>query len=163
MPRIRIVLVVLALFGLSLLLGAGVYDSVVLAPNLAGGAQVLEHGRQFMSRATPGTFYRHVAPLAALGLVLAMVACWPARASRWLLLAGFLLLVVTDTITFTYHYPRNHLLLHDPLATDPGVLARAAREWAWGNLARVFLVFLAWLGAVTAFWRLGPGAPRREA
>jgi hypothetical protein len=46
------VLTVTALLGSGSLLGAAVYDAVVLAPNPRGGPQGLEHGRLFMAAAT---------------------------------------------------------------------------------------------------------------
>ena len=60
-----------ALLSTGALFGASLYDTVVLAPNLRGGPQGLEHGRLFLSRATPGNLFRVAAPLAQVLLLAA--------------------------------------------------------------------------------------------
>jgi hypothetical protein len=153
MANLRLVLMALGLFGLSALVGASIYDGVVLAPNLGGGPAGLEHGRLFMSRANPGTLFRVLSPATQLLLLAALIAAWRLQQCRWLLLGALVAILLADVITFTFHYPRNHLLLGSPLTTDPAVLATAAREWARGNLVRIALVIAAWLSTLLAFGR----------
>jgi hypothetical protein len=153
MATLRLVLIVLGLFALSALLGASIYDGVVLAPNLRGGPAGLEHGRLFMSRANPGTLFRVLSPATQLLLLAALIAAWRLQQCRWLLLGALIAILLADVITFTFHYPRNRLLFGSPLTTDPALLAAAAREWAWGNLVRIALVIAAWLSTLLAFGR----------
>ncbi len=153
MTNLRLVLSVLGLFALSALLGASIYDAVVLAPNLQGGPTGLEHGRLFMSRANPGTLFRVLSPITQLLLLAALIAAWRLPQCRWPLLGALIAILLADVITFTFHYPRNHLLFGSPLTTDPAVLSTAARQWVWGNLVRVALVTLAWIGTLVASGR----------
>lgn len=144
---------VLALLCSGSLLGAALYDAVVLAPNLRGGPQGLEHGRLFMAAATPATLFRVLSPATQLLTLLALGTQWSSPSGRWPLVAALLALVASDVITFKYHYPRNRLLFTAPLTVAPEELAAAARQWASGNLVRVALVLVAWLGTLTALLR----------
>ncbi len=143
----------LALLASGMLLGGTSYDAVVLAPNLRGGPNGLEHGRQFMAAATPARLFRVLSPASQLLALAAAAMAWPDPASRWPLLGAVVALVACDAITFKFHYPRNRLLFAAPLAADPAALDRAAREWAAGNWVRVALVLIAWLAILAALVR----------
>jgi len=138
-----LVVIVVALLCVGALLGAALYDAVVLAPNLRGGPAGLEHGRLFMSAATPANLLRILSPASQILALLAVVTTWSSPQRRWPLIGPLLALVASDVITFTYHYPRNRLMLTAPLTIEPKVLALAARQWAATNLARVVLVLRA--------------------
>ena len=118
----------------------------------SGGPAALEHGRLFMSAATPAKLFR------------VLLAGDPASRARgggfelarprrgggrsWALL---LALVLSDVITFAYHYPRNHLLFDSPLTVEPERLhRRRAATWAAANLVRVALVLGSWIATLTA-------------
>src|SRR5262245_50729292 len=156
------VVTVVALLGSSALLGGGLYDAVVLAPNLRGGPAGLEHGRLFMSAATPAKLFRVLSPATQLLVLVAVVSNWPSPQRRWPLVGALLALVVSDVITFAYHYPRNHLLFDAPLTVEPDRLSVAARQWAAANLVRVALVLGGWLATLIALLRnvaaAGPSA-----
>lgn len=158
-----LVVIVVTLLCVGALLGAALYDAVVLAPNLRGGPAGLEHGRLFMSAATPANLFRILSPASQILALLAVVTNWSSPQRRWPLVGALLALVVSDVITFTYHYPRNRLMFTAPLTIEPNVLALAARQWAAANLARVVLVLSAWLGTLLALLRLvaerQPGSP----
>lgn len=139
-----------ALLNTGALFGASLYDAVVLAPNLRGGPQGLEHARLFLSRATPANLFRVASPLAQVLLLAATLVNWSNPACRWPLAAAFVALLVNDVITFKYHYPRNQLFFTAPLTVDAARLDTAARQWAAMNLVRVALVFGAWLGSLAA-------------
>ena len=135
------------------LLGAALYDAVVLAPNLRGGPQGLEHGRLFMAAATPASLFRVLSPATQALTLVAIATNWSNPSCRWPLLGALIALAASDIITFKYHYPRNRLLFTSPLTVPPDELAVAARQWASGNLVRVVLVLIAWLGTLTALLR----------
>lgn len=132
------------------LFGASLYDAVVLAPNLRGGPQGLEHGRLFFSRATPANLFRVASPLTQVLLLAATLVNWSSPACRWPLAAAFVALLVNDVITFKYHYPRNQLFFTAPLTVDAARLDTAARQWAAMNLLRVALVFGTWFASLVA-------------
>ena len=153
MHELTHIITVLALLCSGALFGASLYDTVVLAPNLRGGPQGLEHGRLFMAAATPARLFRVLSPATQLLTLLAVGANWASPACRWPLVLAMSALVASDIITFKYHYPRNRLLFSAPLSVAPDELTTAARQWASGNLVRVALVSIAWLGTLTALLR----------
>ena len=131
---VRLIVVAVALVASSMLLGAGLYDSVVLAPNFHGAPVSLEHGRGFFHVTNPGTLFRVLSPFVQLSLLLALIVTWkPAGPTRWYLAAALLLAVTGDIITFTFHYPRNVILFQSPLTNSSADFERTASEWAAGN------------------------------
>jgi uncharacterized membrane protein len=135
-----------------MLLGAAVYESMVMAPNYAFGLATLEHARGFLVASTPARFFRTLSPLAQLLLLLSLVLAWraaPTRA-RWLLLASLCAAIATDVVTFIFHYPRNELLFVAPLDRPAAELRRIAQEWAWGNYVRICLLCVAVATAAVA-------------
>ena len=150
MEKLRYIVTVLALLSVGALFGGSLYDTLVLAPNLQGGAEGLEHGRQFMSAATPANFFRILAPASQVLMLAALVANWRAPQVRWPLLAALAALAIADAVTFTYHYPRNAIMFTAPLSVEPERLRAVAREWQTANYLRVLLVVSAWLATVRA-------------
>jgi len=153
MFTLRLIVIGAALLSVSALLGASLYDAVVLAPNLRGGPAGLEHGRLFLSAATPANLFRVLSPGTQLLTLIAVVFNWSTPQQRWPLVGALLALVLCDVITFTYHYPRNHLMFDAPLSVDPARLSTAAREWATANVVRVALVLGSWFAILVALVR----------
>lgn len=150
MDAIAQILTVLALLGVGALLGGALYDAVVLAPNLRGGPDRLEHGRRFMASATPANLFRVLAPACQATVLLALVSQWSDAGARWPLVAALVALLVCDAITFKVHYPRNQLMFVAPLDIPAERLDQAARQWAAANLVRLALVLAAWLSILAA-------------
>jgi hypothetical protein len=145
------VLSTLALLGLALLLGATLYESVVMAPNFERDIPTsIELARQFLKRTTPAHYFRIITPLTQLLLLASLVASWQIPAARWRLLTALGVLVLLDVITFTFHYPRLGIMFKAPMPGDPALLRRAAREWALGNIVRAILLAGALLSALQA-------------
>jgi hypothetical protein len=116
-----------------MLLGAGLYESVVLAPNLQGAPSSLEHARGFYHATNPGMFFRVLSPGTQIFLLLAQVYNWaPAPLTRWRLAGALVLAILGDVITFKFHNPRNTILFSDPLTRSAADLDRVATEWAAG-------------------------------
>jgi uncharacterized membrane protein len=135
------------------LLGAGIYESVVLVPNFAADIPAsLEHFRAFMTASNPGTFFRSVAPITQVTLLAALLLSWrQGSVRRWYLIA-LVFMVALDVVTFTFHYPLNAFLFTAPLSQRPEELTQAVREWGWGNLVRIALLSGALLSALRALW-----------
>ena len=94
----------------------------------------------FIMRRTPA-FFRVLSPALQLSLLLALLCNWrPVAATRWRLAAALALAIVSDVITFAFHYPRNTILFSAPLTATPADLDRAATEWAIGNYVRIAVV-----------------------
>jgi hypothetical protein len=139
--NLRLVSVAIALVVSAMLLGASVYESVVLAPNLQGAPISLEHARGFYHVTNPGVFFRVISPATQLLLLVALLCNWrPTPFARWRLAGALLLAILADLITFQFHYPRNAILFRAPLTSPPADLDRVAAEWATGNYVRIAVV-----------------------
>lgn len=136
------ILGVLALFAVSLLLGATWYETVVMAPNyerdVPGSIAI---ARQFLARRTPAHFFRVVAPAAQLLALLTVIFDWR-KPGCVAFLVGFVVLVVADIITYTFAYPRLAIMFKSTEVQDAATLQRAAREWAAGNWVRGVLLIV---------------------
>jgi hypothetical protein len=141
--NLRLVVVAIALVLSAMLLGTGVYQNVVDAPNYMGAPTSLEHARGFYHATNPGMFFRWLVPVTQLFLLLALVVNWkPAPGTRWKLAGALVFLVLTDMITFRFHYPRNDILFIAPLTQPAAYYDQVVREWAIGNYARVGLILV---------------------
>lgn len=142
---------ILPLFELALLLGAAVYECVVIAPNYEHNIPAsLDLARQFMARTTPANYFRVVAPITLALLIAGVVITWESFSARWAMLAATLVLGVADTITYTFHYPRLRIMFRSEWGIDPVILWQAARGWALGNLVRAGLLALSFLCELAA-------------
>lgn len=151
MNSFRFLVGLLALMLVGLIFGAAMYEAVVLAPNFRHDIpHSLEHFRQFMSVANPGTFFRAVAPPAQLAVLVSLILCWKIRGARGWFIVGLAAIVGADVVTFTFHYPRNHFLFHSPLTQPVAELTAAAEEWGNGNLVRVALVAVSMIAVALA-------------
>jgi hypothetical protein len=85
--------------------------------------------------------FRVLSPALELSLLLALLCNWrPVAATRWRLAAALALAIVSDVITFAFHYPRNTILFSAPLTATPADLDRVATEWAMGNYVPIAVV-----------------------
>lgn len=163
--NLRIASVAIALVLSAMLLGTGVYQNVVDAPNYMGAPTSLEHARGFYHVTNPGMFFSVLVPATQLFLLLALVCNWKRDpATRWKLAGALGLLVVTDMITFRFHYPRNAILFVAPLTNPPEYYDRVVREWAIGNYVRVALILttvvLVMVSAIRIARETAPGERR---
>ena len=123
--NLRLASVAIALVLSAMLLGTAVYQNVVDAPNYHGGPVALEHARGFYHATNPGMFFRGMVPVTQLFLLVAIVSNWrPAPFTRWTLGVALAVLVLTDLITFRFHYPRNDIMFVAPLTNTSGVPCR---------------------------------------
>lgn len=145
------VLSVLALFGMALLLGGTVYEAVVMAPNYERDIpDSIDIARRFLKRTTPAHFFRLITPVTQILLLGGVVACWSVSSARWQLLMALGILLCTDVMTFTFHYPRLAVMFKEPLPADPERMRRAAKEWTIGNFFRAALLIGATLTVLEA-------------
>ena len=141
--NLRLLVVAIALVLSAMLLGTGVYQNVVDAPNYMGAPTSLEHARGFYHATNPGLFFRALVPATELFLLLALVLNWKrAPGTRWKLGGALVFLVLTDVVTFRFHYPRNNILFVAPLTQSAAYYDGIVREWAIGNYVRVALILI---------------------
>src|ERR1700719_1670707 len=74
--NLRLLVVAIALVLSAMLLGTGVYQNVVDAPNYMGAPTSLEHARGFYHATNPGMFFRWLVPATQLFLVVALLCNW---------------------------------------------------------------------------------------
>ena len=163
--NIRMVSTAIALALSAMLLGAGVYEAVVVAPNLQGAPSSLEHARGFYHATNPGMFFRVLSPGTQMFLLLALVCNWsPVPVTRWRLAGALALAILGDVITFKFHYPRNTILFSDPLTRSAADLDRVATEWAAGNYVRIAVILIAVVLVIVSMIRIArdtaPGEDR---
>ena len=143
------ILSTLDIIGLGMLLGGGVYESVVVAPNYRSNLpQSLDYLRHFMKVATPANFFRIVSPATMIFLVVTVIVCWGSIPARWWFMPALAALILADSITYGFHYPRNKVLFIEPLSSDTDMLRRLAQQWATGNLVRIVLMVIAIVNAM---------------
>jgi len=163
--NLRLISAAIALVVSAMLLGAGVYESVVVAPNFQGAPTSLEHARGFYHATNPCTFFRVLSPGTQLFLLVALVCNWrPIPVTRWRLAGALVLAILVDVTTFRFHYPRNDIMFVAPLTQPPEYYDRVATEWAMGNYVRIALILTAVVLVVTSTIRIAretaPGGPR---
>jgi hypothetical protein len=161
--NLRLLSVAIALVLSAMLLGAGVYESVAVAPNFQGAPTSLEHARGFYHATNPGMFFRVLSPAVQLFLLVALVCNWKRPGTRWRLAGALALAILADVITFKFHYPRNSILFNAPL-TNPADLNRVGAEWAMGNYVRIAVVLtmvvLVMVSMIRVARRTAPGDHR---
>lgn len=163
--NLRMISTAIALALSAMLLGAGVYESVVVAPNLQGAPSSLEHARGYYHATNPGMFFRVLSPGTQIFLLLALVCNWvPVPLTRWRLAAALALAILGDVVTFKFHYPRNTILFSGPLTWPAADLDRVAREWALGNYLRIAVILTAMVLVMVSMIRIArdtaPGEQR---
>src|ERR1700731_5485038 len=128
--NLRLVSVAIALVVSAMLLGAGVYESVAVAPNFQGAPASLEHARGFYHATNPGMFFRLISPAVQLFLLVALVCSWRHPDTRWRLAGALALAILADVISFRFYYPRSAILFGTPLTNSPADLDKVGAEWA---------------------------------
>ena len=151
--------VVTAALLVAAILGASAYESVVVSYSWsARPEQAVGHYRALGAIVTPARYFRRLAPLSQLALVVAVI--WSAVvgvALGWTA-AALMAMLLADIITFTFHYPRNRALFVDPMLPASRIEA-IAREWRRANAARTALVAVAFLALLRALWLVARRAP----
>ena len=102
-------------------------------------------------------------PVTQLFLLLAIAFNWkPDPVTRWSLAGALGALILTDMITFRFHYPRNDILFIAPLTGRAADYDRVATEWAMGNYARVAMILIAVVLVMLSFIRIVRDTAPRE-
>ena len=134
------------------ILGACAYESVVVSYSWAAKpAEAVGLYRSLGAIVTPARFFRRLAPLSQLSLVVAVILSFLSGVALAWTGTALAAMVLVDVITFTFHYPRNRALFIDPIL-PVARLEEIAREWRRGNAARVFLVTIAFFALLRALW-----------
>ena len=95
-----------------------------------------------MKVTTPANYFRILSPVTMVALLVTVFIFWASIPGRWLFVAAFVLLIVADSITYGFHYPRNKVLFINTLIPDTNMLKRISWEWQIGNLFRISLMLI---------------------
>ena len=135
------VVVAIAAFCQSAILGAGLVEAVSYVPNWRR-PEALAAFRVFAHARHPGHFYPAAASITLLLLLIALGWSWAGGqvATAWLAATAIASLAATAGLTAVYFLPRNRMLFFAPLETPPGERSRAmVRQWERANVIRLLL------------------------
>jgi hypothetical protein len=135
------VVVAVAAFGQSAILGAGLAEAVSYVPNWRH-PEALAAYRGFVRARHPGHFYGLAAPITLLVLLAALVWSWADGQVGlvWLIATAATSIVATVALTGIYFLSRNNMLVFAPLETPPGERSRAiVRQWERVNVIRLLI------------------------
>lgn len=134
------------------ILGASAYEQIVVSYSWqARPEEALGHYRALGTIVTPARFFRRLAPLSQLTLVVAVIWSAIAGVASFWTTTALVAMALADVITFTFHYPRNRELFVDAMGPAARI-ETLAREWRNGNALRVALVAVAFLALLRALW-----------
>jgi uncharacterized membrane protein len=154
---IREIILTLDVIGLGMLLGGGAYESVVMNPNYSLDIpKSLNYLRQFMKVKTPANFFRILSPITMISLLVTVIIYWNQTPEFWLFIASSILLIVADSITYGFHYPRNKILFINTISNDTDLLKRISQEWQIGNFIRIILMLIAIIAVLNGIFLAVP-------
>ena len=104
-----------------------------------------------------------IVPATFLSLLVALVCNWrPIPVTRWRLAGALALLILSDVITFTFHFPRNKILFGDPLTRPAAYYDQVVTEWVIGNYVRVAMILTAIVLVTVSMIRIARDSAPRE-
>ncbi len=139
------------LWAVLILLGAIVFETVVIYPNIFHDVpKSFEIGMEFMAVRGPHDFFPPVGLLAVLVGTVSLGLAWRAKGVRYWLLASLLLFIAGEfLLSVVFFWPRNAIMFEEGTAVHSvAVLKRTAREFQTGHWVRVGTNVVA---AATAF------------
>jgi hypothetical protein len=135
------VVIAVAAFCQSAILGAGLVEAVSYVPNWRH-PEALAAFRVFVHARHPGHFYQVAAPITLLLLLTALVWSWAGGqfGTAWLIATAAASITATAGLTVVYFLPRNRMLFFAPLETPPGERSRTmVRQWERANVIRLLI------------------------
>ncbi len=130
----------------TLVMGGAALETTVYIPNWVHDMpSSLAATRAFLAVRTPGDFFQVLAPLTIVAAAAATAAAWRHRRVRHALMAGTLLLVGAEVMTFVLVYPQIRLLLAENAAGRSIQELGTARETLqlWGFQVRLLMMSVA--------------------
>jgi hypothetical protein len=133
------VVLALAVFCQSAMLGAGVFDAIVHSPNWRRAESLLAYRKLFQSR-HPGHFFPVLASVTTVLLVAALLLSVLSAASWAYAAVALASVAATMVFTLSYFIPRNRMLFFDPVEERPGPRSLAlVRQWEGANVVRLLI------------------------
>lgn len=132
-----------------IVMGGAALESSVYIPNwLHDMPASLERARAFLVPRNPGHFFQAVTPALIVLSIVTIVLAWRRSRVRNALIAGLVLLIAVEALTFALVYPRIGLLLGEGAAQRPiaELEAAASSLLLWGFRIRLLIMAAAVFG-----------------
>lgn len=156
-PRITFAFALTYLWVLMILLGAIVFETVVVYPNIFHDVpQSLETGMAFMTVSGPHDFFPPAGMLAILTGVGAAIFGWRVKSARYWIVGSVLFLFVGEfLLSAAFFWPRNAIMFEEGTAVHSvAYLQRVAREFQAAQWVRVAANAAASVSAFVGFLRV---------
>lgn len=130
-------------------MGGAALESSVYIPNwLHDMPASLERARAFLVPRNPGHFFQLVTPVLLLVSLAAIVLAWRRSRVRNALIAGLVLLIAVEAVTFALVYPQIGVLMGEGAAQRPiaELEAAASSLLLWGFRIRLLIMAAAVFG-----------------
>jgi hypothetical protein len=144
---------IIGLVGITMILGAGLFQAVVDVPNFSSRLPDTVHDfRACVRYSHPGYFFQVLVPIIVVSLLVSVTTGWntPRARNRWVIgaLAG---IVGVEIFTFVYFMPRNDILFFGDLGRfSADVITAAALEWKNAQWLRLVVLAAATASAIKA-------------
>jgi hypothetical protein len=133
-------LLIAGVLGQSTVLGANLFEYVVVVPNWRQPGGVAAY-RALMRRRHPGHFFQTLVPATVVALLAALVVTLLTDGPAVLIATALATVVVAEAFTLLYFMPRNRALFLAPVEAEPGARSmRLVNEWAVAAAIRIVLI-----------------------
>ena len=140
--QITLAVIVAYLWMLMILLGAIVFETLILYPNIFHDVPgSLETGMAFMVVSGPGDFFPVVGMLAILTGIGSVILSWRVPTARYWILGSLIIIFVGEFLfSALYFWPRNTIMFEEGMAIHSAAyLQQTAQEFQIGHWLRVAL------------------------
>ncbi len=127
------------LWVLMILLGAILFDTLVLYPDIFHDVpRSLETAMEFMVVRGPGDFFPTLGLLSWLTGIGALILSWRVRSARYWILGSLIVMVCQGLVSMAFFWPRNTIMFEEGVAVHSvAYLQQTAQEFQTGHWFRV--------------------------
>ena len=137
--KIAFALTLTYLWVLMILLGAILFDTLVLYPNIFHNVpRSLETAMEFMVIRGPGDFFQRLGPLSWLTGIVSLILCWHEQTARYWIMGSVIVMLCDGLVSMAFFWPRNTMMFTEGAAVHSAAfLQQTAREFQTGHWLRV--------------------------
>ncbi len=137
--RIAFAVILTYLWVMMILLGAILFDTLVLYPDIFYDVpRSLDTAVEFMVVRGPGDFFRPLGFFSWLTGIGALILGWRVKSARYWILASLIMMVCQGLISMAFFWPRNTIMFTEGTAVHSvAYLHQTAQEFQTGHWLRV--------------------------
>jgi hypothetical protein len=137
--QITFALTLAYLWVLMILLGAILFDTLVLYPDIFHDVpRSLETAMEFMVVKGPGDFFPTLGLLSWLTGIGALILSWRVKSARYWILGSLIVMLCQGLVSMTFFWPRNTIMFEEGIAAHSvAYLQQTAQEFQTGHWLRV--------------------------